>query len=374
MKTSIIKLYFEKKKKTLFQYTSLISNLIDMNDKYLISKKRENHILIKDILDKYVDTYLYQKDSSLKDEEFIKKYVDYNTNINKIVNLLMVVIINYYLDNGKKDTLLKQKEQLLLLAILISCVIKLDEKTNYLIEENIDNNYINNLLDEILVKNCKFNIKSNSKKTIKKLLLYIKENNNIENKLFENIDSLDIENVYTNYSNASNYYILKYKYNIKELENEEKYYVNEVFDKERIDLKLKNLSFYKLSSKILSDLLSNKDNYYVIELSEKELTIPNFNKLDKVFSNNIIRNRIVFLVSYENKNVDVVKSMKEKGYKILVDYNEVKEEKNVYMFNDDDIILVKDEFLEINKNNIDIWNNRNISFQTRIEYEDSNEL
>ncbi len=374
MKTSIIKLYFEKKKKTLFQYTSLISNLIDMNDKYLISKKRENHILIKDILDKYVDTYLYQKDSSLKDEEFIKKYVDYNTNINKIVNLLMVVIINYYLDNGKKDTLLKQKEQLLLLAILISCVIKLDEKTNYLIEENIDNNYINNLLDEILVKNCKFNIKFNSKKTIKKLLLYIKENNNIEKKVFENIDSLDIENVYTNYSNASNYYILKYKYNIKELENEEKYYVNEVFDKERIDLKLKNFSFYKLSSKILSDLLSSKDNYYVIELSEKELTIPNFNKLDKVFSNNIIRNRIVFLVSYENKNVDVVKSMKEKGYKILVDYNEVKEEKNVYMFNDDDIILVKDEFLEINKNNIDIWNNRNISFQTRIEYEDSNEL
>lgn len=366
MKSSIIKLFFEKKKKILFSYTLLISNLIDMDSKYLISKNKNNHSLIKKIIDKYVDEYLYDEEEI--DISFITKYIEYNTNLNKTVNALMMVIINLYLDENKKDEFIKNKQALLLLSIVISCSIEFDCKTSVLKQEKIDATSIKKLIIEIVEQKCKFKLVKNTNKVIKKLTLNIKEYNNLVKNMFNNVDEVDVENYFIKYCDKDNYYIVKYKYNNEELEKYDKYYINEVLEKEKINNRLNILSHIKLSLTILKCLMLNINNYFLIEFNKKEMTTSMINKINKIFSCKQVKKRILIFIDYDDKDLEAIKLLKELNYKILIEYNNVETETNKYKFKDDEMILVKKEFVDNNTDNIEIWNNRDISFQIKTEF------
>lgn len=366
MKSSIIKLFFEKKKKILFSYTLLISNLIDMDSKYLISKNKNNHSLIKKIIDKYVDEYLYDEEEI--DISFITKYIEYNINLNKTVNALMLVIINLYLDENKKDEFIKNKQALLLLSIVISCSIEFDSKTSVLKQEKIDATSIKKLIIEIVEQKCKFKLVKNTNKVIKKLTLNIKEYNNLVKNMFNNVDEVDVENYFIKYCDKDNYYIVKYKYNNEELEKYDKYYINEVLEKEKINNRLNILSYIKLSLTILKCLMLNINNYFLIEFNKKEMTTSMINKINKIFSCKQVKKRILIFIDYDDKDLEAIKLLKELNYKILIEYNNVETETNKYKFKDDEMILVKKEFVDNNTDNIEIWNNRDISFQIKTEF------
>lgn len=364
MKSSIIDLYFNKKKKTLFQYITLISSMINMDNKRLWSKKRDSHNLIRRILDVYIKKYIY---SATVDEEYIKKYINYNTKVNDIVNLVVTSIIDIYIIDKKEDLLKNDRDEILLLAIIISSAIELDKETNSLIKQNIDIHYIRKKINEIIVDKSKFILFKNSKKNIRKLANIIKENNKIEAQMFKEIDSININNYFISYSDKQNYYLVKYKYKIDKINDYNKYDVETVIEKENINFKLDILSYNKLAFTILKSIMLKKDNYYVIEFNKGMINISTFNRIDKIFNNNCIKNRVLFLIDDELVE-NIKQTIQNKGYKVLIDYNDVSSV-NPKAFDSNTKVLVKEEFIKNNADNIEMFSNNNVDFQIKRQFD-----
>lgn len=364
MKNNIISLYFTRKKKILFEYVTLISSIVNMDDKKLWSKRRDSNTLVKRIIDVFVDNYIYKNTS---DKEYILKYMNYNTDVNVIVNLLVTSIIDIYTKEGKTEKLTENRNELLLLAILISCAVELDYKTSSVIEDNIDIHYIRKLINEIVVKKTKFKLFKNTKKSIKKLAEKIKENNKIEKNVFKEIENIDINTYYITYSDKDNYYLFKQKLEIEGLKTYGKFDVDTVAKNENIYNKSEILAINKLTIVILKSIILNNDNYYVLEFEDRYKTPAILNKIDKTLFNKAIKNRVYFLIKNDNKE-SVINTLKGKDYKYIIDYKDIGNVKS-RDFEENTTYLIKDEFIKNNNDNIELFEDRNIVFQIKREFD-----
>ena len=364
MKNNIISLYFTRKKKILFEYVTLISSIVNMDDKKLWSKRRDSNTLVKRIIDVFVDNYIYKNTS---DKEYILKYMNYNTDVNVIVNLLVTSIIDIYTKEGKTEKLTENRNELLLLAILISCAVELDYKTSSVIEDNIDIHYIRKLINEIVVEKTKFKLFKNTKKSIKKLAEKIKENNKIEKNVFKEIENIDINTYYITYSDKDNYYLFKQKLEIECLKTYGKFDVDTVAKNENIYNKSEILAINKLAIVILKSIILNNDNYYVLEFEDRYKTPAILNKIDKTLFNKAIKNRVYFLIKNDNKE-SVINTLKGKDYKYIIDYKDIGNVKP-RDFEENTTYLIKDEFIKNNNDNIELFEDRNIVFQIKREFD-----
>ena len=364
MKNNIISLYFTRKKKILFEYVTLISSIVNMDDKKLWSKRRDSNTLVKRIIDVFVDNYIYKNTS---DKEYILKYMNYNTDVNVIVNLLVTSIIDIYTKEGKTEKLTENRNELLLLAILISCAVELDYKTSSVIEDNIDIHYIRKLINEIVVEKTKFKLFKNTKKSIKKLAEKIKENNKIEKNVFKEIENIDINTYYITYSDKDNYYLFKQKLEIEGLKTYGKFDVDTVAKNENIYNKSEILAINKLAIVILKSIILNNDNYYVLEFEDRYKTPAILNKIDKTLFNKAIKNRVYFLIKNDNKE-SVINTLKGKDYKYIIDYKDIGNVKP-RDFEENTTYLIKDEFIKNNNDNIELFEDRNIVFQIKREFD-----
>lgn len=364
MKNNIISLYFTRKKKILFEYVTLISSIVNMDDKKLWSKRRDSNTLVKKIIDVFVDNYIYKNTS---DKDYILKYMNYNTDVNVIVNLLVTSIIDIYTKEGKTEKLTENRNELLLLAILISCAVELDYKTSSVIEDNIDIHYIRKLINEIVVEKTKFKLFKNTKKSIKKLAEKIKENNKIEKNVFKEIENIDINTYYITYSDKDNYYLFKQKLEIEGLKTYGKFDVDTVAKNENIYNKSEILAINKLAIVILKSIILNNDNYYVLEFEDRYKTPAILNKIDKTLFNKAIKKRVYFLIKNDNKE-SVINTLKGKDYKYIIDYKDIGNVKP-RDFEENTTYLIKDEFIKNNNDNIELFEDRNIVFQIKREFD-----
>ena len=169
----------------------------------------------------------------------------------------------------------------------------------------------------------------------------------------------DCMNKYYLYTGEPLYYKFDFKKTISGLEEYDTSLVLEVAKK--YEAKFLEISYELLTADILMELVSNRDmiNYLVPVNS----ILKKKKNLLKIFDNSYIKGYMKLLVNTkeEAEYNDLLNDARKMGIKIIYEYDEV-DNVNADIFTYDMEIIVKQEFIDNNKENAYEWQKNNIKF------------
>lgn len=350
--------YINKSKKNLNTIIETLENNIEFLDNNLWSTYDEINEPIKKILDIYYDKYyLYTENDFTK----ISKYINFGNKINRKLKTILMSIIEYY-ESINSEEIINQKEGAILyltILIYISLVIY-DKKVSEIETPKKIEKIINNIIDNFQ------KIRFKKEKDLVTIISRIKDviaENNLFNNYLNSLSTKENHNMFININKENNFYKVIYEYNIKELNDYEEKDISIVNDNLNMGDELTKIS-YELSYFTQYKLLKNGLNYYLLFPINKK-TLMNKNFIEKIKNKNQkIRDRIKFLINYEEMRDDYefVNLMKEYGIDIYIEVNDAIETTNYNMFMDNKNIIVPEEFLSVNEKYVEIWKDMNMNF------------
>ena len=280
MRCKLISKYLNKKKNNLLSYANELENLIEINNNNLWHNKAEFKSFIKGIIDIYVENYYFDNN--------INRYnpIEYS---NDNINSIMQSIIEYCKKINKENLLLESKNEIFLIAVILCSACYIDIASN-VIDGNIKEvkdklGFLLQYFNKIEILNVKIN-----DNVLKRLFDKLKENNLKEKKFFEAFDNDDYYNEYIPCSMAYGFYLVKFKYKIKELEGINSKVVKSASKK--YESKLRQMSYDLLEVKLLKEYISNNrvSNYIISPINSKN-----------IFYDDILSKNIYILVDYKDK-------------------------------------------------------------------------
>ena len=297
---NIIESYLLKKKKNIFEYSKIISNIITIKTNDFWNDKSEFNRDLKDLASLYIDKNYFQNNSA--DPIIMADFFEYYNEENRTLNLnpMLLFINNYYKSKGKNT--LNNNLEIFYLAVLLDSAVKIDQ----------NNNHYKEVIDKVIksIKN-KTELKISKKLDGKYENLYqkTKENNKEENTFINAFDFNEFYNLFKKIDNDT--YYVKYKY-IIEKSNYKQKIVDKIYKQKKLD------DIYSLMSLELLSLTLLKTNYdYIVNVPYN--FINKINKINQIFCAAELKKRIKFLIKYENssKEQEFVKKLIENGYEII---------------------------------------------------------
>lgn len=350
MSLNVIDKYVEKKKKDLFEYAKILAEIICIDDNKLWKNKEEFKSLAKAVIEKYASVYYFENNAN-RDNPI--KYS--NDNINNVLKS----IIEYYKTNNNMTVLRTNKNEVFLLSVIICTSCYLDFACNVVDGDFIDTKNKFKYLLLYLKKTNILKVYNNDKVTINELFEQIKKNIKEDEKAFGYFKDTDCMNKYYLYTGEPLYYKFDFKKTISGLEEYDTSLVLEVAKK--YEAKFLEISYELLTADILMELVSNRDmiNYLVPVNS----ILKKKKNLLKIFDNNYIKGYMKLLVNTkeEAEYNDLLNDARKMGIKIIYEYDEV-DNVNADIFTYDMEIIVKQEFIDNNKENAYEWQKNNIKF------------
>lgn len=350
MSLNVIDKYVEKKKKDLFEYAKILEKIICIEDNKLWKNKEEFKSLAKAVIEKYASVYYFENNAN-RDNPI--KYS--NDNINNVLKS----IIEYYKTNDNMAVLKVNKNEIFLLSVIICTSCYLDFACNVVDGDFVDTKNKFKYLLLYLKKTNILKVYNNDKVTINELFEQIKKNIKEDEKAFGYFKDDDCKNKYYLYTGEPLYYKFDFKKTIPELEEYDASLVSEVSKK--YEAKFLEISYELLTADILMELVSNRDmiNYLVPVNS----ILKKKKNLLKIFDNSYIKGYMKLLVNTKDEAEynDLLNDARKLGIKIIYEYDGV-DNVNADIFTYDMEIIVRQEFIDNNKENAYEWQKNNIKF------------
>ena len=355
---NIVDKYFGKKKKQIYEYCKSVNEFLIYDKNQIWKTTSELNEFLKDIISSYVDKYYFDNIENFEGyDELFGSLIKCDDKFKTII----VCTDNIIPKELKIDN---YQTSIYTISLLIYTGIVLDRFTypynNYKI--NIKNVY--SIIKSMFNSVSFIKFKENSK-NIKLLTSLIKKNDNLESKFYKSLDELNTEvssNLYESVDLEKKYYKTTYKYNISGLDG---YRTRDVEKQmKRIYDDLNCLSYELTTTAALKSRMLNKDITILfpvkLEFYQKESEI---NKLFRVISNECIKSIIKFYVEYEDfkKNASMVRILSNAGFKIVLNFENTKEVP-YGTFSEIKIATINNDFLEVNKGNIESWKNNGVEF------------
>ncbi len=350
MSLNVIDKYVEKKKKDLFEYAKILAEIICIDDNKLWKNKEEFKSLAKAVIEKYASIYYFENNAN-RDNPI--KYS--NDNINNVLKS----IIEYYKTNNNMTVLRTNKNEVFLLSVIICTSCYLDFACNVVDGDFIDTKNKFKYLLLYLKKTNILKVYNNDKVTINELFEQIKKNIKEDEKAFGYFKDTDCMNKYYLYTGEPLYYKFDFKKTISGLEEYDSSLVLEVAKK--YEAKFLEISYELLTADILMELVSNRDMInYLVPINS---ILKKKKNLLKIFDNSYIKGYIKLLVNTKDEAEynDLLNDARKMGIKIIYEYDEV-DNVNADIFTYDMEIIVRQEFIDNNKENAYEWQKNNIKF------------
>ena len=350
--------YLNVSKKNLNTILLNLENNIEFTENNLWEDNNEFFEMIQSITSIYFDNY-YLYDSN--DFEKINKYITFNSKINRKLKTILLAIVEYFVNNSQEKIFKEKEDSILYLTILIYLALLLYETNFKLIDtpKKIEK-VINNILDNFQ------NIRFKREKDLDNLIDNIKEIIIKKNRYIEIVNSLNDNNIKTNYikiNDECNLYKALFEYNIKELEDYESIDIDIVNKKMNIEKEICNISYDLLFNTAFKLLRKGIDKTLLFPI-KKDFIEDNKTRNYILNRNKLVNSRIKLLVDYDEimNDYNFVNLIKEMDLNIYLEVNKIFETNNYNMFMNIQNVIVPEEFLSINKKYVEIWKDMKINF------------
>jgi hypothetical protein len=355
MQNDLIEKYLNNKHKALLSYASVLYRVYPSVGDSLWKSEEEYHGIISNVLNTYIKKY-YLRDA---DELNSFNQNGYSEGEFKLAYILAIVADTFKDEYENLKT--EYKRGLYILTVILYIIINVDKDVNIYTESVTTNSiltklegYFRTIYQEKIYENYPF--------LLENLANRVKDNLKIEKKFFSLIQSKDMYNKFSKYSDDE--YFVRFCFNNPELEKYKEVDVNSVYKKFNIDNIYAGISYELVSVTILKEFLSG-DNVHTFLLPIKSKFLKeedNIILLSRVFNNYFIRNKVKFCVFYS----DYIKN--QFIFNLLLNMKF-----NVVIFMDDDEVVF--EFAK-SKISFDIYaSNKFVDNNPKfMEYVDNNNL
>ncbi len=365
----IVDKYFDKKKKDLFEYSKVVNTMLKYDNNQIWNNETEFNSFLKSTISYYVDNYYFK---SLTDFEEYKDYLGPLVKCDDRFKTILVCAIDsikeeYRVGNYKLSSYI--------ITLIVYTSVVADRFTYPYNKYQVNMKNVSNVIESMFKYISFVKYESNDTK-IKNITKLIRANNNSERKFFNMINSLNSEvskNEYEQIGKDKKYYKVLYKYKIEELDSYSERELKKYF--KRVSDELIMLSYNLASLTALKLLMLNKDIILLfpinLEFFEKESEI---NKLSDLLENKNVKNIIKLYVDYYEalEHKEVIRDLESAGFEIVANVSEATE-LSYSAFDGYKLGFVSDEFVSINKSNIDLWK-ENIEFVVKNKNEVISEL
>lgn len=350
---SVVDKYFSSRRNELCEYSSILINFYKYNkNDSLYKSKAEIISVIKKITALYFDKYYL---SSYVNYKPVNKYYNFPPTIDDEFKSILLSGIKY-LQSEELD--IASNSFFLLYITTVIYIGELFYKFRYqIINSDNSTKFIFDITRKIGKSFAFITIDPDCKKELSELLKLVKECIKRENKTENALNNYHSDKSYNEFEVLNvdkKYYTVKYKYDIKVLEQYKIKDTKRIFNKENYDEEFLFISIEECLVTLLKSLIKNVNNYFVIRLNNKFLKKKsNINKLLKLLKSKYSKDHFKVLISYNKYNkTDNVLEIIQSGIEVLLDYdsnivfdNEIKLEREV--------LVVSKEVLTKNKEYID---------------------
>ena len=352
MENDIISLFLTRKKHNITNYAEVFI-------KYSLKNKLNLNSIIGKIVDIYFDNYYLEKNL---DFSLLTKYFEIGKTNESLMKDVLQSALLFYKNSGLTEQIESDIKTIVILSNIIYLSIIFDDYINEYkngnieIEERIDS-YLNIYQNKLKLQDDELNgLKNEMINTIKKDI-------NSEKKFWKCLGSSNYILEY-NKLNYDNYYIVNYKYEIKQLNRYDKDEVIQASMTKGIYDDILSTYLEELSIFILKNLLSKKDNYFFINIYPDYFNKnKNLLAIDRIFNNKSVRSKCIFLFKYDEamNNTNVIKYLYSKGY--TMGLNEISiDELSSNTFDMFDYVFINSELLDRYKEYRQIWDIKGIKF------------
>ncbi len=325
--------YFKYKEKNYNSFISTITRMLKVKPCELWENKTSFSITIKPIVEVYVESYLYGAE---KDYNKINKYFNLSIQNNRIINNILLCIINYFENNNKIDSINGNKDNILYATIVIYLansfdkLIKPYEKFDY-------NNTLNKVIE--IFKNINIlMIYETKRKDVEKIVSIIELNCEKEKRFLNSLECNISYNKYRSITSGNAIFYVKYIYILKEIEKYKAEDVKYVFKNLHLEDELFMNCYELLNITLLKQTVRGLSYQYVIPITSSIYNKnSNMKKINKIFCLDFYKKSIMFIINYKDyiENRKQVENL-ENDYKIII---------NLENENEIDPILLKDKLV-----------------------------
>lgn len=367
---NIVDKYFTRKKKQLYDYCKMINEFLVYNDDQIWKSSSEFNELVKSTINEYIDNYYF------KPMDNFENYNEYLGELVKCDNRFKTILVcsQKNLSNELKTN--NYKVSLYIISLIVYTSVVLNRFTYPYNNYKISVKNVSSIIDPMF-KNVSFITYKYSSKVNKELTYLIKKNDGLESRFFNSLNELNSEeskNIYECIDKNKKFYKIIYKYHIEGLDT----YRDKDVEKymKRITGDLNTISYELSTTCALKSRMRGSDITLLfpikLDFYEKESEI---NKLFRVTSNGGIKDIIKFYIEYDDfkNHMGIIRILSNAGFKMALNYKDNRE-LPYGTFNEIKTATIENEFLEINKSNIESWKNNGVEFIIKENNEPISEL
>lgn len=360
MKADLFNEYYEYKKKTVNQYSILLSKILGIDNNKIWKKKRDVESSLSYITNIYFNKII---NDEYPNKSLIKTFID-NKDISPFhLDLEMMSVIEYFINNNEALEIPAYEKEIILIASIIKIANLIDVSTSpYKKNRNNYNTIVLNYIERFNNINF-FNNIDDGKKNTNLLIELIKTNVRKERKIFDLLTSSNSFNRYVDISKENKYYLTQYNYNVNSLNKYDKYGIKLIYEKNNIDDKFLGVSADLIVISLMK-LLSLRKSLKVFFLPIKSIFFEeeqNIKDIEYILKDDILKKHICILINYNEFSMDILEIINKydctfyiycsKNSKIT-DGNKLKGCNNY---------LVSEDFYIINKRIITRWMNEDVN-------------
>lgn len=315
--TDWVSIYNKNKKNNLHEYTTLISNIISIDNKKLIGNKKRTSDILESAVNVYVKKHFYNNNSqTMQPQLFIENKLIKQYNINNEVDC----VIKYYIKNNIIMDIKNNENEIILLAIYIKIASRIEKMVNPFLSQPKN---INNTIIEIINEYNKVDfiyLIDQGKTNTRALINKVKKNIDKEKKFFEIFSSDSSFNKYIRINEDYEAYIVQYNYYINNLEKFDPKPIKKVYEEsgsgDKFTLISTELAFitllkeYSIQKQLSTFLIPVK-----IEFFKKD---KNIKELKELFELEVIKKQIKLLINYNDLNPNLLVKLKRNSIKYYI--------------------------------------------------------
>ncbi|MDD2505150.1 MAG: hypothetical protein PHF21_02620 [Bacilli bacterium] len=307
--TDLVSVYSKFKIKTLCEYINLISKIISVDRKKILSQKKRATEIYEEIIKIYMKKYIfitemkYDLSKMFVESSYIDEY-----SLTKEIN----AISDYFIKSNIICDLVNNEEEIILIAVYLQMALKLDEIASLTTKNNINyNEDIYALLDKYHKIDYIFLI-DQGKKNTKELIELLKNKSNKEKELISTLTNKNSFNKYIKIDKNKDIYITQYNYYIEDLEKFDSNQSQKIYYSKNIDDNYTIISTELALTSIVKQLQSRqKLSTFLIPIKKKFLTKEkNIRDYKRIINTKISSKCIKLLINQNEVNENVINTLK----------------------------------------------------------------
>lgn len=307
--TDWVSVYKKNKKNNLYQYMSLISNILSIDNKRILGSKKRT----SEILEKVTGLYIEKKYLNINKELNISNMFIENKYINEFnLNKEIYSTIEYFIKNGIALDIKNNEKDIILIAVFLKLALDLDNLTNPFLKDKLN---ISNLVLEFINLYHKIDfiyLIDQGKKNTKLLIEAVKSNLVREKKFFDLLTNNNSFNKYIRINENIPYYIVQFNYYIEELETFDPKPIKSIYENSSTEESFTLISIELAIITLLKEIANKKKpSTYLIPIKINYFKKDkNTKELKALFELKAIKQKIKLLINYNDLNHDILNILK----------------------------------------------------------------